>query len=97
MTGRLRAALIAAATLAGALCAPASAMSGSSSPASSHYVLGAKHFLFPSAPSQATPSSSSSAQLIFGGGVSGRGGQLHPAVYRGFWGSQWSKSDPDAA
>jgi hypothetical protein len=92
MTGRLRAALIAAATLAGALCAPASAMSGSSSSASSHYSLGAKHFLYPS-----TPGGSSSAQLIFGGGVSGRGVQLHPAVYLVFWGSQWSKSDPYAS
>ena len=92
MTGRLRAALIAAATLAGALCVPASAMSGSNSQPAQHYVLGAKHFLLPS-----TPGSTATQQLSFGGGVSGRGVQQHPAVYLVFWGSQWSKTDPYAS
>jgi hypothetical protein len=72
-------------------------MSRSSSSVTSHYVLGAKHFLLPTTATPSTPSSSGSAQLIFGGGVSGRGVQTHPAVYLVFWGSQWDKSDPYAS
>src|SRR5205814_327830 len=93
MTRRLRAALIAAATLAGALVVPASAMSGSSSPTtpSVRYHVGARHYLMPNA-----PASSTGPQLVFGGGTAGRGVQTHPAVYLVFWGSQWNKTDPYA-
>jgi hypothetical protein len=61
---------------------------------------GPREILWPATRGASRPAHQANAgnqQLLFGGGLRGRGGvQHHPAVYLVFWGSQWKQADPYA-
>lgn len=93
----MRAALAALTALVVGLIGPTTGAlgAGASTPSAGHLVQGPREFFWPAG--QHRTVSHGSQQLVYNGGLQGRGVEHHPAVYLVFWGSQWNKQDPYAA